>query len=136
MLLLATGWGLTNTAIAAPGSLRAGDYTIHYNALSGNALPPVSTRAYGLRHDAGQGLVTITVNTKAGATVPLTVTGQASTLLGRTIPIKVRYIDDKTGHSALVTFNVGDNQTIRFDLDVTPQNASTTHLRLVHTYNQ
>ena len=137
MLLLVAGLGVTGAAAGAPDSQRAGDYTIHYNALSGDALPVVSTRAYGLRHDASQGLVTITVNAgpgAAGATLPLTVTGRAATLLGRTIPIKVRYIDDKTGHSALVTFDIHGSQSIRFDLDVTPQNASTTHLRFVHTY--
>lgn len=138
-LWLAAGLGLAGAAIAAPDNQRAGDYTIHYNALSADALPLVSTRAYGLRHDADQGLVTITVNAnaapgKVGTTVPLTVSGHASTLLGHAVALKVHYVDDPSGHSALVIFNVSGNQTIRFDLDVTPRGAPTTHLQFMHTY--
>lgn len=136
-LLMAAGLGLAGMAHAAPDSLRAGNYTVHYNALSGDTLPLVSTRAYGLRHASDQGLVIITVNAGADASrtsVPLTVAGHAATLLGHAVPIKVRYINDQSGHSALVTFTVSGSQSIRFDLDVTPQGAPTTQLQFVHTY--
>lgn len=127
--------GLVGLVHAAPGQRQAGDYTIYYNALSGADLPLVSTRAYGLRHTADQGLVTIAVNDRSGANVPLTVSGHASTLLGARVPIKIRYVNDGHGnHSVLVTFGVSSNQTLRFDLDVTPRGGTTTHLHFVHSY--
>lgn len=129
---------MAGLARAAPGQVRADGYTIYYNALSGDALPLASTRAHGLRHTSDQGLVTIAVNSGQGDTgsnVPLTVSGHAATLLGHPVPIKVRYIDDRRGnHSALVTFNVISNETVRFVLDVTPRGGSTTRLRFVHSY--
>lgn len=124
-------------AQAGPGQVRGDGYTIHYNALSGDALPLVSTRTYGLRHSADQGLVTITVNAggAGGANVPFDAGGHASTLLGKPVPLTFRHVNDIHGnHSVLVVFDVSGGETVRFDLDVTPQDAATTHLHFIHSY--
>ena len=125
-------------AQAGPGQVRGDGYTIHYNALNGNALPLVSTRAHNLRHSADQGLVIITVNTgdaDTGANVPFDASGHAATLLGKPVPLTFRHVNDIHGHhSVLVVFTVSGGETVRFDLDVTPQDASATHLHFIHSY--
>lgn len=130
--------GLPGSALANPGTVQSGHYTIHYNALSGDALPLASTRAYGLRHASDQGLVIIAVNKgdpDTGANAPFSVSGHAATLLGKPVPLAFRHVDDGHGHhSALVVFTVSGGETLRFDLAVTPQDAGTTHLRFVHSY--
>ncbi len=137
-LLACLCWpGMPGTAQA--GEVQSGEYTIHYNALSGDALPLASTRAHGLRHASDQGLVTIAVNLgepDTGANVPFRVSGHAVTLLGKPVPLAFRHVDDGHGnHSVLVVFDVPGSETLRFDLDVTPQGTSApTHLRFVHSY--
>lgn len=137
-ILLATCVLWTGIAQAGPGQVQGNGYTIHYNALSGDALPLVSTRAHGLRHASDQGLVTITVNAgdaDTGANVPFDVGGHASTLLGTPVPLTFRHVNDVHGnHSVLVVFTVSGGETVRFDLDVTPQDAATTHLHFIHSY--
>ncbi|HET6586815.1 MAG TPA: DUF4426 domain-containing protein [Oleiagrimonas sp.] len=130
--------GLPGGALAYPGTVQSGQYTIHYNALSGDALPLASTRAYGLRHASDQGLVVIAVNKgdpDTGTNVPFGVSGHAATLLGKPVPLTFRHVDDgHDHHSVLVVFTVSSGETLRFDLDVTPQDAGTTHLHFVHSY--
>lgn len=128
---------LATPALAAPGELTTPHYTVHYNALSGAALPEVSTRTYGLRHSADQGLVTVTANANDArqANLPFALQGHASTLLGASIPLKIRYVhDDGDGFSALVTFRITASQTVHFVLDVTPYGGKTSRLDFSHDY--
>lgn len=125
-------------AVAIPGTLRAGHYTIYYNAFTGSDLPLASTRAYALRHAPDQGVVNITVTAGPADTSPnvaATVTGRATTLLGAPVHMTVRYVHDPAGNeSALLTFTLSPPQTIRFTLDVTPRGGPTTRLVFVHSY--
>jgi hypothetical protein len=132
------GVGIPASAHASPGQARAGKYTIYYNVLRATALPKVSARAYGLRHRADQGLVTLAVNVgneAAGHNVPFTVSGTARTLLDQPVPLTIRYFNDDHGHhAALVLFTVNGNETVRFKLEVTPPHGSPTELRFVHSF--
>lgn len=137
-LLAGMFWlGMPGSAHASPGQVQSGKVTIYYNALSGNALPVQSTRAHGLRHAADQGIVVITASRGQGAdsaNVPITVSGQASTLLGHPVPLTFRHIDEHGNLSTLVVFDLSGAQTVRFDLTVTPQDAPTKHLHFMHNY--
>jgi hypothetical protein len=132
------GMGIAASAYARPGEVRAGHYTIYYNTLTANALPEVSAHAYGLRHRADQGLVTLAVNMGDGATghnVPFTVSGKARTLLDQPVPLTIRYFNDEHGnHAALVLFTVHGGETVRFKLEVTPPHGRATELRFVHSF--
>lgn len=129
LALLATC--LVGTAMA--GSVRNGEVTIYYNALTGAALPLVSTQAYRLRHDANQGLVVITAN-RGSSNLEVQVSGTARTLLGNKIKLQFRAVGKPGQHSTLVIFDVHGHQTINFQLDVTPLGGETTHLRFTHQY--
>ncbi len=124
-------------ATANAGSVRSGGCTIHYNALSGDALPLVSTRAYGLRHTSDQGIVVISARCRHGTgsiNVPVAASGHATTLLGRKVKLNFRRVGKRDGYSTLATFGVSNGETLRFDIDVTPRDAPVRHLRFMHEY--
>lgn len=122
---------------AMAGSVRSGDVTIYYNALSGNALPKTSTDAYGIRHALDQGLVIIAASRGVGShavNVPLTVHGKATTLLGRKIKLRFHAINEDGNLSTLATFDIGAHETVTFDISVTTPDGVTTPLHFTHTY--
>ena len=137
-LLAGMFWlGLPGSVHASPGQVQSGKITIYYNALSGDALPVQSTRTHNLRHASSQGIVIITASHGQGAdsiNVPVTVSGEASTLLGHQVPLTFRHFNEHGNLSTLVVFDLSGAQTVRFDLTVTPQGAPTTHLHFVHDY--
>ena len=124
-------------SLAANGQQQVGDYTIYYNALSADALPAATMRTHGLTHSATQGLVVISVSRGNGANaveVAAQVSGRAKTLLGKPLPLHFRNIDDNGSLSTLGSFTVPGTDTVRFELDVTPQGGPTTHLQFTHDY--
>lgn len=124
-------------SVAMAGSVRSGEVTIYYNALSGNDLPKASTDAYGLRHAADQGIVIIAASRGNGSNainVPVTVTGTATTLLGRKIRLRFHAINENGELSTLATFDIGDHETVNFEITVTTADRATTPLHFTHAY--
>lgn len=122
---------------ADQGRQQVGDYTIYYNALAANALPSASMKTYGLQHSDRQGLIVISVSRGADAAsvqVPAKVSGHASTLLGKAVPLKFRRIDDHGNLSTLGSFTVPGTGTVSFDLEVKPQGGPAAHLQFTHDY--
>lgn len=132
-LAVATG----ATAATPPGVTHAGAFTIRYNALAANALPPEATDSLQLPHSARQGIVNVVVTRGAGYTapsVPSQVSGHATTGTGAAVPIRFRTITDANGTSYLGTFHVPGTDTLRFDLDVTPRGGSTRHIHFRQSF--
>ncbi|MGA7297731.1 MAG: DUF4426 domain-containing protein [Rhodanobacteraceae bacterium] len=123
--------------MAAAGETTVGPYTIRYSALSSSFLPQVTTDKLGIGRSLHQGVINITVLKGQGAhasSVPARVTGTASTLTGSRIAITFKQINDDGGQSWIGTFTVPGNDTLRFDLEVTPQGASATRVQFTHDY--
>lgn len=132
LLVLAMTPLLTNA-----GETTAGVYTIRYNALSANFLPQSTTDKLGIGRSLDQGVINITVLKGEGAkaaSVPAQVTGTATTLTGSPVVIDFQQITDSGGQSWIGSFKVPGNDTLRFDLDVTPEGGSTSQIRFTHDY--
>lgn len=125
------------TLLANAGETTAGAYTIRYNALSSNFLPQATTDKLGIGRSLDQGVINVTVLKGEGArasSVPSQVTGSAVTLTGGRVAIDFQQITDSGGQSWIGSFKVPGNDTLRFDLDVTPEGGPTTHVQFTHDY--
>ncbi|MGB8635830.1 MAG: DUF4426 domain-containing protein [Rhodanobacteraceae bacterium] len=123
--------------MAAAGETTVGPYTIRYSALSSSFLPQATTDKLGIGRSLRQGVINVTVLEGQGAhasSVPAEVTGTAATLTGSRVAIRFRQINDDGGQSWIGTFTVPGNDTLRFDLDVTPQGGPATHVQFTHDY--
>lgn len=119
------------------GMQREGAFVVRYNALPASALPATAAQRYGLAHSARQGLLNISVGRTEGATetaVPAEVRGHASTGSGTPVPVRFRTIDEGGGVSYLGTFRVPSSDTLRFDIDVTPQGGATQHVHFEQAF--
>ena len=122
---------------AAAGETTAGAYTIRYNALTANFLPQSTTDKLGIESSLHQGVVNVTVLKGSGAaatSVPAEVAGKASTLTGARVPIRFQRVSDRGGESWIGSFKVPGNDTLRFDLEVTPQGGSATQVQFTHDF--
>jgi hypothetical protein len=97
-------------------------------------LPAVAASNYKLPRSDTQGLLIIAVERNDGANVPAAVRGHAATLLGRSLPLQFRRVDENGSPSTLGTFTLPGSDTVRFDLDVTPQGGPTTHVQWVQDF--
>ena len=126
-----------STPISRAAEVQAGTYLIRYNALSANFLPKAATDRYGLEHSTRQGLVNVSVLQGKGSgasTVAAEVSGYASTLTGAKVPIRFQRVKDSGGESWLGSFRIPGTDTLRFELDVTPADAASTHVTFSHDY--
>jgi Domain of unknown function (DUF4426) len=114
------------TVSAADNVVQVGDVTIRYNALSADALPEASAKAYGLEHSAGQGLVNVLISRGGDESgVAAKVSGKAMTLLGTPVAIKFRAVNESGSQSYLGTFAVPGPGALHFVLTVTPTGEAT-----------
>jgi hypothetical protein len=121
--------------VAHAAEQRAGDLTIRYNALSAAALPAESARAYGLEHEARQGVLNVSVaRDDNDASVPATVSGKAQTLTGTAVPITFREVSEGGSVSYLGSFRIPSNGTLRFTLKVHPRDGSTETVDFVQDF--
>lgn len=123
--------------LASAGETTVGPYTIHYNALSSNFLPQATTDKLGIGRSLNQGVLNITVLKGDGAkasSVPSQVTGSVATLTGHRLVIDFQQVIDSGGESWIGTFTVPGNDTLRFDLDVAPEDGPATKIQFTHDY--
>ena len=122
---------------ANAGETTAGSYTIRYNALTANFLPQSTTDRLGIESSLHQGVINVTVlkgSGAAAASVSATVAGKASTLTGADIPIRFQRVADSGGESWIGSFDVPGNDTLRFDLEITPQGGPATQVQFTHDF--
>lgn len=123
--------------LASAGETTVGPYTIRFNALSSNFLPQATADKLGVKRALDQGVLNVTVlkdNGGKASSVPAQVTGTASTLTGSRVAIEFQQVVDRGGESWIGTFTVPGNDTLRFDLDVQPQDGPAAKIRFTHDY--
>lgn len=116
--------GLSLTALNAHAEqyTQVGDYQIHYSAVSTRFLTPEVADAYNLQRSAGLGLVNVSVRKtqEGGATRPVnaSVQGSAGGLAGSSESLSFRTVHEDNAIYHLATFNLRDDESMRFELDV------------------
>lgn len=109
----------------AEQSVDVGDYVIHYNALTTDALIPEVARHYGITRSPNRVLLNVTVLKKVmgttGKPVPAEVTATATNLNNQLHMIDMREVDDNGAlyHLGTVTVNHGD--TLTFNITAVPE---------------
>ncbi|HOV56568.1 MAG TPA: DUF4426 domain-containing protein [Rhodanobacteraceae bacterium] len=107
---------------------RFGDVVVHYNALSSDQLPPEVAKTYGFARSSRKGLLNIAVQREAGSAparaIAARVEARASNLMGQRIPVSVREVRDGEAIYYLGEFAVAGTDTLRFEVDVTPEGAT------------
>mgnify|MGYP002780680886 CR=1 FL=1 len=116
--------------VAAPAlaenSLRAGDITVHFNALPTTTLAPEVARANGITRSANRALVNIAVRQGepgADRAVTARVTVTATNLAGQRSELRMREVREGDAIYYLGEARVAGNDTLSFELTVTPEGA-------------
>lgn len=119
---------LTCLAAVAPGAAvaeqfeRIGPYEAHYSVVSTTFLKPAVAADYGIVRARDRALVNIAVIDPAAGPVPATVTGTVTDLLGTTRDLEFREVREGEAIYYLATARHGDEETLRFRIDVaTPE---------------
>lgn len=124
MALLALALAPTH---ALADALRAGDHTIHYNAMHTTELTPEVARASGITRSAGRVLINIAVRRDSddglGTPVAAEVTVDARNELGQMQSPRMREVREADAIYYLGEIRVGDGETYSFDLQVRPEGA-------------
>lgn len=109
-----------------------GDYVIHYNALTTDFLAPEVARDYGIRRSKHRGLVNISVQKKTAAAAgdPVAARVKVTTTHGGSPlhELEVREIKEQGAVYYIAEFDIDDNETLNFDLSVTPAGQDNTFI--------
>ncbi len=111
----------------AQNSLRAGDITVHFNALPTTTLSPDVARQKGITRSANRALVNIAVRQGepgADRAVPATVTVSATNLTGQRVELRMREVREGDAIYYLGEARTTGTETLTFDLSVTPEGAT------------
>ena len=104
------------------------DFLVHFNALSGQNLPPQMAKQYGIERSSKNGLLTIVVQKQAsdGSDTPVSasISGKAVNLTGLETPLRMREIREGGDISYIGEFAVKGPDTYRFTLSIKPEGAT------------
>ena len=107
-----------------------GDFVVHFNAISTRFLPPSVASNYGIRRSPREGLLNIAVLKKVMGSgvepVVARVEGTATNLTAQQSTLSMREIREGTAIYYIDTFRVNNEETLNFDLQVTPQDSEET----------
>jgi len=125
------GWisALLLLASSAPAqqSESFGPYTIHFNALNSDQLPPQVARAYGLERSSSRAILNITVmkaDEDGGMShaVAAKVAASARNLTGQTREIELHEVSEPGGAIYYIgEFRINNLETFDFDVHVKPE---------------
>jgi hypothetical protein len=106
-------------------SKEVGDYTIYYNAFGSSMLQPAIAKQYGIQRSRYRAVLNVVVRKKqpegGDAPVRAAVTGTATNLNEQMRQLEPREVDEGDAIYYLAEFPVTDQETLDFDLKVTPQ---------------
>ncbi|PZQ16499.1 MAG: hypothetical protein DI564_07670 [Rhodanobacter denitrificans] len=134
-LLLAASFALGGlAAMPAPAQQHeTADHTILYSVLSADQLHPEVARRYGIERSDRQGLLTVIVRRKDAAAgdpaVTARIAGTVQNLLGEPRPLRLNEVRGEDTIDYLATFPLRRPDTLRFSLDVTPENGKAETVR-------
>jgi len=102
-----------------------GNYVVHYIAFTTDTLPPEVARNYGITRSRSRGMINITVLKKgagiAGKPVPATVEVSAVNMSNQYRSVPVREIRDGEAIYYIGEFNVSNEDTLDFHIQVHPE---------------
>ncbi len=120
------------------GETRVGDYVIHYNALHSENLTPEIAKRVGLKRSADNIVLIVNVQQPETDTVlnavPARVTGSARDLFGNKKPLNFRQVKEAGAIDYMAQTNVKNEQTLIFDLSVTPEGGPVKTLQFQQTF--
>lgn len=116
--------------VHAENATRAGNYTIHHNALTTDSLAPEMAQIYGIQRSTSRGMLNITVirNKPGSMGTPVTaqITLDARNLMGqKRKDIQLREVREGQAIYYIADFPVAHREHLVFDLDIIP--AGETH---------
>jgi len=102
-----------------------GDYDVHYNAFTTDFLSPQVAQTYKIQRSKNRALLNISVLKKVlgtpGESVVAVVRATARNLSGQLRSLDVRKVVDGPAIYYLATFGVNNEETMDFEIQVTPQ---------------
>lgn len=119
---------LAAAPVLAANSLRAGDVTVHFNALPSTSLTPEVARQNGITRSANRALVNIAVRQgEPGADRAMTakVEVAVTNLNGQRVDLRMREVREGDAIYYLGEARTSGIETLTFDLSVTPEGATT-----------
>jgi hypothetical protein len=118
-------------AAFAEQSQNFGDYTVHYNALTTDALQPAIARAYGITRSKNRVLLNVTVLKRVmgttGKPVSADVSARAINLNNQLKTMEMREVDDGGGIYYLGEVTVDHGETLTFIVEVSPEGTHNTY---------
>lgn len=122
---------LISGAVFAERSDSFGDYQIHYNALTTDLIEPSVARAYNIIRSKNRALVNVAVLRRVMGTplqpVRAKVKVEAVNLNAQLRTIDIRELNDSGAIYYIGEIPVGNNETLNFKVEVTPEGESTSH---------
>ena len=102
-----------------------GDYDVHYNAFTTDFLSPQVAQTYKIQRSKNRALLNISILKKVlgtpGESVSGVVRATAKNLSGQLRSLDVRKVPDGQAIYYLATFAVNNEETLDFEIQVTPQ---------------
>ncbi len=118
-------------SVQADQSQSFGDFTVHYNAFTTDALQPQLARAYGIKRSKSRVLLNVSVLKRVlgttGRPVTADVSARAINLNNQLKTITMRKVDENGGIYYLGELTVDHGETLTFILEVSPEDAGETH---------
>lgn len=118
---------LSPDAAHAYDALESGDYSIHYNALSTELLPPQVAKVYGIERSRNRGIVNVAVRKGEGVgrAVEAKISATATNLNGQLQQIDMRELTDRDAIYYIGEFSISGHETFDFVLEITPEGSRT-----------
>ena len=115
---------MTPFAVHAEQSQSFGDYVIHYNAFATGDLSPAIAKTYGITRSKNRALLNVTVLKKmlgtTGQPVNATIKATATNMNRQLQMLDTREVHEGNAIYYLAEVNVSDQETMEFNIDVTP----------------
>jgi hypothetical protein len=116
---------LGSSLVRAENFQSFGDYDIHYNAFTSDFLSPQVAQTYKVQRSKNRAILVVSVLKKVMGTPSQGVSGilrvTAHNLSGQLRNLDVRKIEEGTAIYYLATFPVNNEETMDFEIQVTPQ---------------
>ncbi len=116
---------LAGGAAVAENLTRLGDYTIHHNALTTDALAPEVARAYGIQRSRSRGMVNISIIREqpgtTGKSVHARIGLKTRDLTGQPREISPREIKEGDAIYYIADFPVAHREHLIFDIEAVPE---------------
>jgi hypothetical protein len=114
----------TSFVVHAEQSQSFGEYVIHYNAFATGDLSPEIAKAYGITRSKNRALLNVTVLKKmlstTGRPVTATVKSNVANMNRQLQMLDTREVRESNAIYYLAEVNVNDQDTLEFNIDVTP----------------